>query len=470
MAQSQKHWVQALLGEDAHVPFPYFYDVSSWSNPLLMGLEGGVVRNRLALGRRRARRISAPPRASAPRVEAPAYAFNADSSQALEMAFALLREGVALSRATRRLDVGGDALPAGAVVVGGGTDVARLRAAAARFDTPIRALPSAPADGTAPLATPKVALLSDLAALGASSTGFSRFLLEQRFGLHVDQLDNAAVETGALLASGYDVLVVPDGLVPTGALTPAALLQIQLFVRGGGDYVGMRSRGLTIALASGLTTASQRIAPSDYQVPGALFRARVDTADPVAWGFGARSWIFNAGDPILGSAGNGRTVVSYADGEDFFVSGYTEGSAGLAGTPAVVAAEVGAGHVTLTAFDPAFRAYYEAGERLLANALLQPPPVQAGAAPEPIAPALLATATAPGRDSVVRVGLGDESAMRAAAEGAGLPQGWRIDRGLRDVTLHVPNPAGLDVEQRGWVAPLLGGLRARGLRPSLLVL
>jgi hypothetical protein len=41
MAQPQKHWVQAMLNEDTYVPFPYFYDVSGWSNPLLAGVAGG---------------------------------------------------------------------------------------------------------------------------------------------------------------------------------------------------------------------------------------------------------------------------------------------------------------------------------------------------------------------------------------------------------------------------------------------
>ncbi|HZB51467.1 MAG TPA: M14 family zinc carboxypeptidase, partial [Mycobacteriales bacterium] len=35
MAQAQKHWVQAMLNEDTYTPFPYFYDVTGWSNPLL---------------------------------------------------------------------------------------------------------------------------------------------------------------------------------------------------------------------------------------------------------------------------------------------------------------------------------------------------------------------------------------------------------------------------------------------------
>jgi hypothetical protein len=41
LAQAQKHWVQAALNEDTYVPFPYFYDVSGWSLPLLGGIPGG---------------------------------------------------------------------------------------------------------------------------------------------------------------------------------------------------------------------------------------------------------------------------------------------------------------------------------------------------------------------------------------------------------------------------------------------
>jgi len=41
LAQPQKHWVQAMLNEDTYVPFPYFYDVSGWSLPLLAGIRGG---------------------------------------------------------------------------------------------------------------------------------------------------------------------------------------------------------------------------------------------------------------------------------------------------------------------------------------------------------------------------------------------------------------------------------------------
>ena len=41
MAQGQKHWIQAMLHEESWIPFDVTYDVSAWSNPLLMNLQGG---------------------------------------------------------------------------------------------------------------------------------------------------------------------------------------------------------------------------------------------------------------------------------------------------------------------------------------------------------------------------------------------------------------------------------------------
>ena len=50
LAQTQKHWVEAMLGQDPYASVPYFYDVASWSNPLLMGLDGGAIRSRVPRG------------------------------------------------------------------------------------------------------------------------------------------------------------------------------------------------------------------------------------------------------------------------------------------------------------------------------------------------------------------------------------------------------------------------------------
>ncbi|MGH2961343.1 MAG: M14 family zinc carboxypeptidase [Solirubrobacterales bacterium] len=47
MAQMQKHWVQAMLNEDTYTQFPYFYDVTAWSQPLLFNVNGGYSGERL---------------------------------------------------------------------------------------------------------------------------------------------------------------------------------------------------------------------------------------------------------------------------------------------------------------------------------------------------------------------------------------------------------------------------------------
>ena len=41
MAQGQKHWIQSMLHNESYIPFKVTYDVTSWSNPLLMNLQGG---------------------------------------------------------------------------------------------------------------------------------------------------------------------------------------------------------------------------------------------------------------------------------------------------------------------------------------------------------------------------------------------------------------------------------------------
>ena len=53
MAQGQKHWIQAILGEDPYLPFPYNYDVTTWSYPLTRGIAGsGFLTDAAAAGHR----------------------------------------------------------------------------------------------------------------------------------------------------------------------------------------------------------------------------------------------------------------------------------------------------------------------------------------------------------------------------------------------------------------------------------
>ena len=41
LAQPAKHWIQSMLNEDTYIPHDVTYDVTGWSNPLLMNVAGG---------------------------------------------------------------------------------------------------------------------------------------------------------------------------------------------------------------------------------------------------------------------------------------------------------------------------------------------------------------------------------------------------------------------------------------------
>jgi hypothetical protein len=69
----------------------------------------------------------------------------------------------------------------------------------------------------------------------------------------------------------------------------------------------------------------------------------------------------------------------------------------------------------------------------------------------------------------VQVAATDEAALVAAARAAGVPDGYALEHDLLTVTLRLPNPEGLDAEQRPWTRRLPGALAAAGVVPLLAV-
>ena len=455
LGQPQKHWIQALMGEDSYVPFPYFYDVSGWSNPLLMGLEGGFAArpNRtLPVKPWRGRSLGSV------RGSGPVWRFRSDSTQALGFIFDVLRAKGRVVRSAQTTVVSGIAR-------------APLAKLARRRDVGLRPAPATPLSGGLDVQLPKVAVLENVVTVSGTSSGFTEYVLEQRFGLDTDVLTSVELEAGGLSGGGYTALVVPAGPLPTGGLTPAGLAQIQLFVRNGGRYVGFGRAGLVVATASGLSTATEQPAPSDYQIPGASFRMLVEKNDVLGFGFGGESFVFNVGDPIFApDPPTGRVVASYPDDDRFFSSGYVEGADALRGTPVAIRDSAGQGTTILFSFDANFRAYTDSTIRMFANALLdqvaQPSFTDTRLR---MRPELLA-GLSEGREAVIRVPLSGEHELRAAAAGAPVPADARITRDLRGVSLRVPSPRGADPEQVAWPRQVLDRLHRVGVRPNLIVL
>jgi Zinc carboxypeptidase len=493
-AQPLKHWVHILLADDPFPAIPHFYDVSGWSNPALMALQGGAIGEPLTALLRRPKRtrgrshvatlraVDRPSELLRPVPVAPAYAFALDAAHAQAAAFALLADGVEVRRTVA--PAGG--LPAGSAVVAGEARGAVL-AAARRFGVRAAGLGAIPGDATV-ARRPRVALLRDASEPTverrfATSFGFARWVLAERLGLEVSVMRAADIEAGAL-ATGIDAFVVPDGLStvvpaglpnvtvapPGGGLSPAALAAVRAFVESGGTFCGWRALGVAVAVGAQIAgTLATRTPPRDFLVPGLPVAIELRGGGPAVRGLGAVAWAFNVADPIL--TGGGATFAAYADAGPRAL-GYAEGLSALRGTVAGTQVDVGRGRSYVMAFDPAYRGFAEGTQRLLGNALLEPPraaPTAARATPRRAAEATRVEGAA--RPTLVRVAAADAAAFRTAlASLRALPSGARVtsarDGGLE---LRAVDPDPLSGHTAAWVRELLAALQRAGVAPRLVV-
>ena len=131
MAQPQKRWIQAILGEDSYVPFPYFYDVTSWSNPLLMNLGSASSGAELDPA---ASRVHTTPQAGLRDAGGASFIwFHGETGAEVAGALALARDGVDLRRLSRPKRVDFGVLHRGAFIVPRPADAAKVQEVAQRF-------------------------------------------------------------------------------------------------------------------------------------------------------------------------------------------------------------------------------------------------------------------------------------------------------------------------------------------------
>ena len=454
MDQPQKHWIQAIMGEDPYVPFPYFYDVSSWSNPLLMGVDtiytGDDVRPRAEL----VRKIQGG--RTGPAFRHGSYTYRLDSASAAELTFRLLGQGVA---AVRDPGAGLVRVPAAGVTPA----VDRLATSLGVTLTPSLRPARGPAIGL-----PDVGLFRGTGISTTSgSYGEARYVLGRRWGLDLTPVTTADINDNTPAFRDRTALLVPDGSNATGGLTAAGQANLRDWIARGNTYVGLRNEGTRLARAAGLTSTTEKTKPDDYLVIGSHFRVDVDDRSPVALGRPAEDFEFNNDDPILNPSTTGTNVVTYPSDDRFWHNGYTVHADALKGTAVVVDEPTGAGHAVLFAFNPLFRGYNESGQHLLANALLYPAagarkaagtdPARTAAAARP-APANLGGEWRPGRIEVAAADLARTRSVVSRYTGTATVT---VSGGSAYLT--IPNPAGLQFDEHPFLRDLVSDLRSAGI-------
>jgi hypothetical protein len=418
MSQQNKHWIQAVLGENPFLPFNYNYDVVTWSYSLLRGFAGDGFLTRQLPSQRAMTLIGDPALGSVPATNSPVYVFAADSSSALSMVNQLLTQGATVSRAATGFDAGGVHLDSGAALVAGDSiSLNALAADAARWQTPVYGLADYPVTHYA-MSLPKIAIYAGTSvptnpAVPGTGDGYchstayceAMFALTQKEGIPTSQITQltAADLANGLLTNQYNVFIDPNAAIsattPLGSAgTPAQA--VQAFVNGGGTFIGSAAGGVTSARNAGITTVNTNTI-SGINTPGSTFDATWNTSVPAGWGMDAGGWIYreSSTDPNFDPAtlgGNGTTippataVATFAPAADCGgppgfgnCYGYSVNAvANLPGRPAIVDQPFGAGHAIMFGFDPWYRGWQTAAERMVFNGVLYPTgsPIPAGSA------------------------------------------------------------------------------------------
>ncbi len=214
-------------------------------------------------------------------------------------------------------------------------------------------------------------------------------LLDQRVGMPVTKVDTNDV--GRVDWSRYDVLVLVSG--SHAFLEGPRLDALRAWIRNGGTLVAIRGAAAWAA-RNGLTPdveaptvgrlpdeeapEAERI---DYEragelqgaqaIGGSIWEADLDLSHPLGFGYTRRTLpVWRDHSYFFAPSGNAySTVARFTD--DPHLSGYVsdENEARLAGSPSVLADQLGRGSVVLLVDNPNFRGYWRGTNRLFLNAL-----------------------------------------------------------------------------------------------------
>jgi hypothetical protein len=326
------------------------------------------------------------------------YYWTRETNDAFAAANRLLRNGQEVYTVTR-----GGSIPAGAFVVhaGAGTD-AMVRSLASTRGVQFKSLSAAPAD-IQKLHLPRVALWDVYG--GEISSGWMRYVFDQfEFPYEVvfaNDIDNSDL-------SKYDVLILPDGAVLSGApdsansfqvrnqLAPEkvpaewrshlgritlakSLHKIRSFVQNGGTLLALGSGSdigykLDLPVSNALAGEDGKQLPTaKFYVPGSVLSVAVDTTNAIAWGMSSRTDIFYDNDAAFKLSSDARARgakrVAWFDSPTPLRSGWAWGQKVLDGASEIVTAPLGRGSVVLYGPQVHFRGQTHGAFRFLFNGI-----------------------------------------------------------------------------------------------------
>jgi hypothetical protein len=376
------------------------YDITGWTLPAQMGIEGVW--------------IDKPFEAALESVNGPAVSpgsvsgtggvlvASPRSSDAFVLANRTLKAGGEVRRAKAAFNAGGHDFPAGAFILKG-LDRGVAEAVARERGLDVVAVESLPSADTVVVKAPRIGVYQSW--VPNIDEGWTRWILEQ-YEFPYRTLRDADLRKGGL-GEGLDVIVLPDapaksilegnaaGTVPpefTGGIGLGGAAALEQFTREGGTLVALDSAAdLPIDLFGlGVRNVLKGVSNQEYFAPGGLLRISYDTSQPLAWGMPKDGVVFvengpafeparprddeGEEEPALAPTGHPepKMAAHFAD-KDVLYSGWLLGESKIAKKASLVDAPFGKGRVVLFGFRPQFRGQPHATFKVLFNALMLPP-------------------------------------------------------------------------------------------------
>jgi hypothetical protein len=330
------------------VGLTFYSPPAVWSHPLLWGASRAVVWEEFNASSSPVNNADTPSGSVSGR-KAGAYAYEPTSVAAFQVTNDLIDRGVAVKRASAAFEDRGRNFEPGTFIVP--ADKSLVNELANQHALDVFAISGAPAD-TVMMKKQSIAVYADEG---------TRHALEV-LGFEYETVGRSDVNDGAV--ENYDLFLNRNR--SWGGLDDEGRASLSRFFEAGGDYVGLRSTGIRMAIDAGIIDVDY-----DAESGNAIVDVEFSATDTVAGGFldndyafvFTPAWFTRLGAGVVSSA-------EFVDG-DFIVSGFWPlwQDSGAAGNPVVVHASDGDSDTVLIGLDVTFRGHPENTFRLLGNAI-----------------------------------------------------------------------------------------------------